>query len=340
MGTIEQRGDCGGDDLNRGGRDRGVRRLGFAVKVLGGGGLKDHDGRRWANNPHLMVSIGYLNAIFDYLAANQIRMYRISSNIVPYATHPKLPQFQNQIEECRDELARLGEKARQCDLRLSMHPAQFIVLNSPDEAVARSAVREFVSHAAFLDALTAPESARIVTHVGGVYGDRQAALERFVRRYETLPEAVRRRLVLEHDEISWPVPDVLRIHELTGVPIVFDNLHHAVLNPESVDPQTALRACLATWKPTLIPKIHFSSQRRTDRESVRVNRVTREKVTSVMAPKPGQHADWVDAMEFTALVGGADGFAFDIMLEAKQKDLALLQLRRDLREAGHESLSC
>ena len=97
-------------------------RLGFAVKVLGRPNLKSDDARRWQSGPHLGVSLGYLEAIFDYLSETGIRMYRMSSNIAPYATHPDLPQFHQQIDECREELARVGAKARQLDIRLSFHP--------------------------------------------------------------------------------------------------------------------------------------------------------------------------------------------------------------------------
>ncbi len=221
-------------------------RLGFAVKVLGRPGLKDHDGRRWQSGPHLRLSLRYLDAIFNYLAASGIRMYRISSDIAPYITHPDLPQFHAQIEACREELAALGAKARAIDLRLSMHPSQYIVLNSPDERIARAAVADFAYHAAFLDALGTGPEAKIVTHVGGVYGDRAAAMERFCRRYDALPEAIRRRLVLENDEISYPVTDTFAIHERTGVPLVFDILHHRVNDPVGIAPDEACRRCLAT----------------------------------------------------------------------------------------------
>lgn len=318
---------------------RRPRRLGFAVKVLGGGNLKESDNRRWQNAPHLRVSLGYLDAIFDYLAIMEISMYRISSNIVPYATHPDLPQFHHQIDECRAELAQLGAKARLLDLRLSMHPAQYIVLNSPDDAIAASAVREFVSHAAFLDALGTPPEAKIVTHTGGVSGDRAAAMDRFVRRYADLPETVRHRLVLENDEVSWPVADTIRIHEATGIPLVFDNLHHAVLNPEGLAADRALRASVATWKPGEVPKIHVSTQRRAQREVVRRDARTKQRTTATVAAKPGQHDDWVDADEFVELMRTVDDLEFDVMLEAKQKDLALLRLRADLEERGYSQLA-
>jgi UV DNA damage endonuclease len=87
-------------------------RLGFAVKVLGGGGLPSHDSRRWPSNPHLRVSLSRLRAIFDYLETVKIDMYRMSPSLAPYATHPELPQFRGQVEECSEDLTEVGTQAR------------------------------------------------------------------------------------------------------------------------------------------------------------------------------------------------------------------------------------
>jgi hypothetical protein len=88
-------------------------RLGFAVKVLGDGGLKTADTRRWQSGPHLSRSLELLDRVFDYLAAVDIRVYRMSSATVPYGTHPDLPEldFRRQIAECEQELERLGANA-------------------------------------------------------------------------------------------------------------------------------------------------------------------------------------------------------------------------------------
>jgi UV DNA damage endonuclease len=303
-------------------------RLGFAVKVLGREGLKSNDARRWQSGPHLTVSIGYLHAIFDYLAETGIRMYRVSSDVAPYVTHPDMPQFHGQIEESRDELAALGERARALDLRLSMHPSQYIVLNSPVERVAASAVADFAYHARFLDALGAGPEAKIVTHVGGVYGDRAGAMTRFVDRYAALPEAVRRRLVLENDEVSYGVDDTLRVHEGCGVPLVFDILHHRVNNPAEWSPEEAARRCWATWPADQTPKIHYSSQR----ALARTPRKGADPATA--RAKAGEHDDWIDAADFLQFVRATADVRFDVMLEAKAKDLALLRLRGEIEAAG------
>ncbi|MBA3883655.1 MAG: hypothetical protein H0X73_13360, partial [Chthoniobacterales bacterium] len=83
-------------------------KLGFAVKTLGANGLKSNDSRRWQQHPHLRVSLKYLSRIIDYLEEHGIRMYRISSDLAPYVTHPDMSQFHGQIAECADELRALG----------------------------------------------------------------------------------------------------------------------------------------------------------------------------------------------------------------------------------------
>jgi UV DNA damage endonuclease len=306
------------------------RELGFACVVLGKPGLKAHDARRWQNNPHLRVSIGYLHDIFDYLDAVDIRMYRLSSGVAPYITHPDLPQFWGQIDECRDELAELGAKARRYRLRLSSHPAQYTLLNAIEPGILDASLRDFNYHVALLDALGMPLDNKVITHVGGVYGDKEAAMERFIARYPDLPEAVRARLVLENDETHYSVGDVLRISERTGIPVCWDWLHHDANNPEGIPAAEATRLVAATWPQGQKQKIHYSSQRRETRQIARKDRQTGERLLVEAPPALGQHADDIDAAEFAAYLAGVTDVPFDIMLEAKHKDLAVLKLRADL----------
>lgn len=309
-------------------------RLGFAVKILGRPNLKSDDARRWQSGPHLSVSLGYLEAIFDYLDETGVHMYRMSSNIAPYATHPDFPQFYGQIDECRDELARLGDKARQCDIRLSFHPGQYTVLNSPREDVAEAAARDVVYQAELLDAMGCGPEARIVIHVGGVYGDRATAIDRFVERYASLPEHAQHRLVVENDEISYSVVDTLVIHERTGVSLVWDILHHRLNNPAHMGDAEACRRCLATWPPDQVPKIHFSSPR--DEPPV-VEQGEGEQSPAKRRVNVRQHGEWIDGTDFITFMNEMVGTRFDVMLEAKQKDLALLRLREEIASAGLQS---
>ena len=139
-------------------------RLGFAVKVLGGGGLPSHDTRRWQSGPHLRVSLGCLAAILEYLAANDLGMYRMASALAPYSSHPDLPQFHRQMEECRAELAAVGARAREKGVRLSFHPGRVRVGRALDRVVVeardrhvRTAVVSVASMPLDLDAPPRPD---------------------------------------------------------------------------------------------------------------------------------------------------------------------------------------
>jgi UV DNA damage endonuclease len=316
-------------------------RLGFAVKVLGREGLKSHDARRWQNAPHVRVSIEYLHGIFDYLAEAKISMYRISSDFAPYLTHPEMPQFHGQLEEAHDELVALGQRAKRMNLRLSFHPSQYILLNSPNEKLTQTSIRDLEWQSRVLDIFEQNDDAVVVTHVGGVYGDRDTARQRFIDRYHTLPESVQRRLVLENDDTSWGVDDVLRIHEATGIRCIFDHQHHGCINPDGRDAVDACCAILKTWNRGK-PKIHFSSPRMEDRIVERRDKTTGKRVQSSVAPLATQHADMIDAgvfVPFTRAVRekcGSDDVPFDVMVEAKSKDLAVIQLRDDLKKMAPE----
>ncbi|HEU4324423.1 MAG TPA: UV DNA damage repair endonuclease UvsE [Roseiflexaceae bacterium] len=306
-------------------------RLGFAVKVVGRPDLPSNDARRWRSGPHLRVSLQYLGAIFDYLAEVGITMYRISSDLAPYVTHPDLPQFHGQIEECAAELRALGARARAQGLRLSFHPSQFVLLNSPDEELTAKSIADLSAQARMLDAMELGPEAVLVTHVGGVYGDIAAGRARWVETYARLPEHVRHRLVLENDDTRYGVSDTLWIHERTGVRLVFDNLHHWCLDRTGIDQHAALAACLQTWPADVTPKIHFSSPRTELRTVERKNRATGKTETALAPPVWSGHADYLNPFEFIGFLRGAATMRdFDVMLESKLKDVALLRLREDL----------
>jgi UV DNA damage endonuclease len=299
--------------------------------VLGQPGLKSNDTRRWQSNPHLSVSIGYLRDIFSYCAKKAIRMYRMSSDVAPYATHPDMPQFHTQVRECRSELAELGADARRLDLRLSFHPSQFVVINSPDPELCRKSVADLESQAEILDAMEMGPEAVLVIHAGGTYGDIESGMDRWVNTWKSLSEPVRRRLVLENDDLRYSAGNVLSIHERTGVRLIFDVQHHQCLNPEGLELLPTFRKFLATWSGSEArPKMHFSSPRTEMREVQRRDRKTGKKKTVLLPPVWTGHADFNHPFEFIAFMRSVEDLEFDVMLEAKAKDLALLRLRQDL----------
>jgi len=305
-------------------------RLGFAVKVLGAGGLRTADSRRPQSAPHLRHSLELLGPVFDYLDAHDLRMYRLSSGIVPYGTHPDRPEFdyRRQLDACAEGLAALGRRALELGVRLSTHPGQYTVLSALDPDLVRRSALDVEQDSALLDALGAGPEAVVVVHVGGAYGDAPAALDRWARAWEQLSEPARRRVVVEHDERLFDLADVLTLHARVGVRVVFD-LHHHRLNPAPglEDPADALGAAYATWPGEVRPKAHLSSPR-TDLPDQGANGRLR-------LPRLDRHSDVVPPWELAALLAAAPG-PLDVMLEAKAKDLAVRALRAQLERLDPE----
>ena len=307
-------------------------RLGFAVKILGAGGLRTSDTRRWQSRPHLRVSLELLDAAFDYLDRIDVRVFRMSSSTVPYGTHPDLPEFdyRRQLEESAPELEVVGAKARRLGLRLSTHPGQYTVLNAPDETLRWKSSLDLEQDAALLDALGQGPEGVVVLHVGGAYGDRDAALDRWAAAYERLSERGRQRLAVEHDETSFDLDDVLELHRRTGVRVVYDHHHHRCNPaPRLREPAEALSAALATWPDGQRPKVHLSSPR------TELRTIGKGKAVRLAAPLIDQHADFVTPWDLESLLA-ATGQPVDVMLEAKAKDLSLLWLREQLPRVAPE----
>ena len=316
-----------------GNRKRGAEplKLGFPVKAIAAGGLKSNDTRRWQQKPHLRVSLRYLDKIFDHLEANDIRMYRMSSDLAPYVTHPDMPQFHGMIEESAVELKAIGKRARALGLRLSFHPSQFIVLNSPDPVLVQKSVADLAAQTQMLDLMELGPEAVVIVHAGGTYGDTDTGCTRWVETYKLLSPAIRRRLVLENDDLRYSAADVLKIHDGTGVPLIFDHQHFWCHNPEQLELRDTVERFLATWPKGVRPKIHFSSPRTELRELKRKVKGSRKKKLILQPPVWTGHADFCQPFEFVSFMRLLDGLEFDVMLEAKSKDLALLRLRRDLQ---------
>lgn len=306
-------------------------RLGVPVKLLSPGAPKSNDARRWQSGPHLRVSLGYLDAILDLLDALGIRMYRMSSDLAPYATHPDLPQFHGQVAECDADLSAIGAKARRLGIRLSFHPSQFVVLNSPDPVLVGKSIADLASQAEMLDRMGLGPEAVLVIHLGGTYDDREAARARWVETWETrLPAHVRARLVLENDDIRFDAADALWVHGETGVRLVFDHHHHWVLNNAGLGLAEAAARFLDTWPDGVRPKIHFSSPRTAMKVVQRPVPGTRRREEALAEPLLTAHAELVNPFEFATFIRLLPHRVFDVMVEAKAKDLALLRLRRDL----------
>lgn len=199
-----------------------------------------------------------LDKILDYLIENNIHLFRISSVIIPFASHPV-----NKIkwwEDYKGKLKELGKKAKKHNIRLSMHPGQYTTLSSLKDDLTEKSILELQYHTTVLDALEMPQCCKVILHIGGTYGDKQGAMERFISNYKKLPKNIKNRLVIENDDKCYTAEDVLYISSKTKCPVIFDYLHF-LINHECTDTIKMLQACRETWKKKDgIQKIHYSQQ--------------------------------------------------------------------------------
>jgi UV DNA damage endonuclease len=162
-------------------------------------------------------------------------------------------------------------------------------------------------------------------------------MDRFLAGFERLSERARARLVIENDDRTYALGHVLALHERTGLRVVWDILHHHCNDPDGIPDREALEAALATWPGSQTPKIHFSSPKTAVEE--RKKRVGRRVERSWVLPQLRAHADVIDPIAFEHFLHDtATGLDFDVMLEAKAKDLALLRLRAQLEGRGLQTI--
>lgn len=254
--------------------------------------------------------------ILRYNKALNIPVYRLTSRLIPLATHPELLRW-NYIDDFAGGLKEIGEFIKQNSFRVSAHPDHFTIINSPLQKVFEDSLRDLDYHVKLFEAMGLEDYRyKLVLHVGGVYGNKQESIERFCENFNKLPGRIRNRSIIENDDKSYNTYDVLRLCQRLGTPMVLDVHHHNCLCGKG-GLESVLSEVFDTWRGEYFtPKIHFSSPRS--------NKDFRS------------HADLIDYSEFMDFINIASGVNrdFDVMLEAKSKDAALLKLSDELAETA------
>jgi UV DNA damage endonuclease len=246
-----------------------------------------------------------LQNILAYNAQNNIRLFRISSDVIPFGSSAvNTLDWQDLFSQT---LEGIGLLIKQSKMRVSMHPGQYTVLNSSDKNVVQNAVDDLVYHARFLDSLHTGNENKIVLHIGGAYGNKKESSKRFITHFKYLDEPIKQRLVIENDDTSYTVADALEIGSKIGVPVVFDTLHNAT-NPcdKSKSDHDWISLCAKTWRlQDGVQKIHYSQQHPTK--------------------KAGSHSETIQINEFLAFYHTLADLTLDIMLEVKDKNLSAVK---------------
>ncbi|HEV2528393.1 MAG TPA: UV DNA damage repair endonuclease UvsE [Thermomicrobiales bacterium] len=246
-------------------------------------------------------SLDCLEQILQWNANNGINYFRISSDTIPFASHPVMTV--DWRAEFEPRFAKIGQFIRDHDMRINCHPGQYILLNAPNEEIVERSVAELMYTATLFDMMGLDHTHKMQIHTGGVYGDKPAAIERFIARYADLPEIIRRRLVIENDERQYSLADNLVVHRATGIPLLFDVFHHSIRN-EGETVEEALDLFMPTWDGHGLPAMDYSSQN--------PDKQTGAHTVSV---------DLTDWARFAAALGERD---VDVMLEIKDKEFSAL----------------
>jgi UV DNA damage endonuclease len=256
---------------------------------------------------------GNLACLEKTLAYNKMHgmlFFRITSDLVPFASHP-VCTFPWQ-DEFAGEFEHIGDYLRRHQFRISMHPDQFVLLNALDKEVFQRSIADLEYQVQVLDRMGLDRSAKVQVHVGGVYGDKPASIDRFVKQYDLLDTTIRDRLVIENDERLYTLRDCLAIHERTGIPVIADTFHHSLYN-NGEQFTTLLDPVRKTWRAhDGIPMVDYSSQE--------------------PGKRVGAHALHIVTEEFRQFLRESSPADFDIMLEIKDKEKsarAALGIARD-----------
>ncbi len=262
----------------------------------------------------VLQNVADLERIIDWNEENGIKLYRMSSDMFPWATEYTFEQLKD-WKEISIILKRCGDKAKQYNQRLSFHPGPFNVLTSPKENVVLNTIADLEVHGRIMDAIGLSQTPynKINIHCNGVYGDKKSAMDRFITNFQRLSKSVQNRLTVENDDKAsmYSVKDLMYIYEKTGIPIVFDYHHHKFCTGDLTEEQ-ALRLAVSTWPDGIIPAVHYSE--------------------SADGRKPQAHSDYIFQRIDTY------GIEVAIMVEAKKKDLTILKYKQEnygiLRESA------
>lgn len=260
-----------------------------------------------------LKNIENIQRVIRYNSAYGIKVYRLTSKIIPLATHEGLKDWRWE-EDLSDAFKELGDTIRKHKVRISAHPDHFVLLNSKKEDVIVASIKDLEYHMKMYELMGLSKDSKMVLHIGGGYGNKKESIERFYRGFDRISDNIKSRIILENDDKTFNVEDVLGICQNIKVPMVLD-AHHDWCNPSSEPLENYINDIFHTWKGEEIPpKVHFSSPK--NEKEFR------------------SHHDYInsdDFLKFVFMVKDKWNKDIDIMIESKQKDLSLLKLVEDIK---------
>ncbi|WP_202710952.1 UV DNA damage repair endonuclease UvsE [Sporosalibacterium faouarense] len=276
--------------------------------------LKDDELKLYKLNKLTEKNLENTRRILLYNKSHNIKVYRLTSKIVPLATHNNVIEW-DYVSEYTKIYNSISNIIKENNMRISAHPDHFTIISSPREDVVEASIKDLIYHNNIMNAMGLSSSeGKLVLHIGGKYDSKEKTKLRFIDNFRKLPEEIRNRIILENDDKIYNIEDVLEITKELNIPMVVD-IHHHWCNHKEDNLDNLLEQIFDTWNnQKLSPKIHISSPK-SDK-------------------KKRAHADNVDFNFFYDFMKNAKKVNrdFDIMIEAKNKNVALFNLMENIKE--------
>ena len=258
----------------------------------------------------IMSNLSALSLLIDYNIKNNIHFYRLTSKLIPLATHESVEfDYKSKYKEL---FSMIGDKIDSVNMRVDTHPDQFAVLNSTRKSVVEGTFRILEYHYNILTLLKLKPV--IILHVGSSEFGKKSSISRFINNFNKLDLNIRKSIVLENDDKVYDVVDVLELCNKIDTPFVLDYHHYICNNAHNIDLKDYILKIFSTWGND-VPKIHFSSPKSKLKKEFR------------------SHSDYINVFDFIKFLEFIKVYNrdVDIMLEVKEKDDALFRLVRQLK---------
>jgi UV DNA damage endonuclease len=251
-----------------------------------------------------------LEKILFYNIKNNVHFYRITSKLFPLVGHPLVKY--NYKKDFSTYLQKIGTIIQNSNMRVDSHPDQFCVLNSIRDDVVKSSISILNYHQNMFK-LMQIQDAKVILHIGSSANGKRKSINRFIETFNHLNKNLRTMIIVENDDKIFNIKNTLSLCQKLNIPMVLD-YHHHICNGGNYKIEDYIIEIFNTWNNEILkPKVHFSSPKsKKERRS---------------------HHDYIDCDEFIEFIERIKfvNRDFDIMIEAKMKDVALFNLIRELK---------
>lgn len=252
-------------------------------------------------------NLSNLTEILKYNSSNNIHFYRISSNIIPLATHPNISfNYLDKYQIYYDKIARIINDKQ---MRIDIHSSNYCIMSSTKEEVVNTSIKSLEYYYNLLKYMKV-DNPLIILHIGSSTNGKEESIKRFINNINKLPKYIKNIIAIENDDKIYNIEDIIKISKELNIPIILDYHHHLCNNINDID--NYLEDIINSWTNKRI-KMHFSTPK--NNKNIRT------------------HNDYIDSDKFIEFLSILQKYNkdIDIMIEAKQKDMALFKLIRELK---------